>query len=32
MRRTRKHVWQDYKTNEDIVLELKISSVLKINS
>jgi hypothetical protein len=27
-----KYIWQDYKTNEDIVSELKISPVVKINS
>jgi hypothetical protein len=29
MRRTAKYRWQDYKTNEDILLELKINPVIK---
>jgi hypothetical protein len=27
--RTAKYIWQDYKTNEDILSELKIISVVK---
>jgi hypothetical protein len=29
MRRTAKYTWQDYKTNEDILSELKINPVVK---
>jgi hypothetical protein len=29
MRRTAKYIWQDYKTNEDILSELKINPVVK---
>jgi len=28
-RRTSKYTWQDYKTNEDILSELKINPVVK---
>jgi Tfp pilus assembly protein PilZ len=29
MRRTAQYTWKDYKTNEDILLELKINPVVK---
>jgi hypothetical protein len=31
MRRKAKYTWQDYKTNEGILLELKINPVVKQN-
>jgi len=32
MKKTAKHTWQDYKTNEDMSSELKINPVVKKNS
>jgi hypothetical protein len=32
IRRTAKYTWRDYRTNEDILSELKINPVVKKNS